>query len=233
MFKNTKIISLCATLFFSTYSYAEKTIENQEVEDWTVKLDNAFKNKKYRTAAIIAEKENPAALIGRLKPWAESNDTVSQWLYAEALYNEKRYEDSAKWTFIAFFFTRYDASLCTNSYALNLEKSIVDNYPEVVEKSRSDREIVNHAVSETIDYLKDIRLDGLTTRSPVWICELTDRLPGRDITLPSNSWREIYTTRLSQFIKTTTGKSEDSANTSNTNNTNNTNNINSSFSFGQ
>ncbi len=224
MFKHIKIISLCSILFFSAYSHAVENVENQESEDWTVKLDNALKDKKYRTAATIAEKENPAALIGRLKPWAESNDTVSQWLYAKALYDEKRYEDSAKWTFIAFFFTRYDASLCTNSYALNLEKSIVDNYSDVVDKSRSDREIINEAVSETIEYLKDIKLDSLTTRSPVWICELTDKLSGRDLTLPSNSWRDIYTNRLNQFIKTTTGKSEDPTPT---------NNVNSSFSFGQ
>lgn len=222
--KYFKIISLCSLLFISGYSYAEDQVVKQN-EDWTVQLDNALKNKKYRTAAILASSQNSAALIGRLKPWAESNDTVSQWLYAKALYDEKRYEDSAKWTFIAFFFTRYDASLCTNIYALNLEKSIVDNYPEVVEKSRSDRETINYAVSETIDYLKAVKLDNLTTRSPVWICELTDKLSGRELTLPSKDWRNIYESRLNQFIKTTTGKTEDQDSTDN--------NSNSSFSIGQ
>lgn len=216
-----KIVMLLCFLFslsvFSTLADDKNNlnVSNNAVEDkdWTVKLDEALKAKNYRTASIIAGKENSAALIGRLKPWAEANDTVAQWLYAQSLYDEKRYEESAKWTYIAFFFTRYDESLCTNTEALGLEKSIVDNYFNIVEKSRSNQDTIDLAVSDTITYLNNINEEDLSGRNPKWICELTNKLPDTEWTIPEAKWNEVFQIRLRQFIETTTGKKEKTNNT--------------------
>lgn len=179
-----------------------KTNDNN---NWTKDLDDYLKNGKFASAYRIVQQKPPAALIGRLQPWAEKNLTVAQWLYAEALYKEQRYEESAMWTYTAFFFTRYDASLCLNKEALNLEKVIVDSYSKVVNKSREDKEIINIAVGKTIDYLKNYDTSYLTTRDPDWICDMVDNQGKKRLTLPTDYWDKVYKERLNQFIKSSTG----------------------------
>lgn len=195
-------------LYLNNSNIDQSTSDNyvQDENDWTKKLDDYLENGKFASANKIIQEQQPAALIGRLRPWAEKNLTVAQWFYADALYKEQRFEDSAKWTFIAFFFTRYDASLCTNNMALNLEKPIVDSYREVVEKSRSDKETINLAVSQAIDYLKNYDSSTLTSRNPTWICDMVVNHDQKRIVVSSDHWDRIYKERLKQFIKTTTGQ---------------------------
>lgn len=218
MFKKTAIsliMLISAPLCFAENNYAQQAYENIRIASNNSKESNAELNKldqyleegKYASAYKIVQAQPAASLIGRLRPWAEKDMTVAQWFYAETLYKEKRYEESAKWTFIAFFYTRYDASLCKNKLALNLEKTIVDSYREVVEKSRSDKETMNIALNQAIDYLKSYNASRLSLRDPEWICDMVENYKDKRITVSSDYWDYIYKERLSQFIKTTTGQS--------------------------
>lgn len=200
---------------FEQYSVVQKNStsilnsEKSEIkneDNWTKTLDEYISERKFASAYRLTLDKPAASLIGRLRPWAEKDVTVAQWLYASALYKEGRLEESAKWTYIAFFFTRYDASLCTNKQALNLEKVIVDSYSDVVLSSRSNKEMINIAVPQALRYLKNYNASSLTTRDPDWICDMVDNTKGKQLLIPTDFWAKIYKERLSQFIKATTGE---------------------------
>ena len=174
---------------------------------WVEQLNDDLKNGRYQDASAIINKQDPSALIGVLQSWAYKNNTVAQWFYAESLYKANRMEESASWTFTAFFFTRFDESLCSNPDALNLEKMITDNYHIIVSHARTlDTDTMNLAVLDSTNYLKSVQISSLDDRDPSWICDMVSSKGYSSPIISEDDWDKIYKERLSQFIAVTDGE---------------------------
>ena len=205
--KIKKILLPALLCFFSSNIIAADNQINKA--NWIPQLDDYLKNGQYASARKITSSEPAAAVLERLKPWADSGLTPAQWMYAETLLRSERLQESADWTYIAFFNTRLDASLCTNSDALGLEKSIISSFNRTVMSARNHPEVMTQAIINTINYQKSQPRSFVTKKKPEWICLMVVNNDKDKITVPTSEWNSIYQKNLDDFIEKTKGKTEE------------------------
>lgn len=205
--KYTKTCLFLLLLGLSGISHAEDLTNKHQVEkqdlSWVPLLDKYLQTGQFGKARELANSQNSAAVIERIRPWAESGLTPAQWIYSEILDNSGFSQESAKWAYISFFNTRFDSHLCRNSEAPNLEKSIIMSFNKVVTKARINRDIMSEAINEAIVFLKDSNNSAyIEQKHPQWICYM---LPNntKDITISSEKWQDIYNNQLNSFIEIT------------------------------
>ena len=205
---NIKKILLPATLCLLSFNViaADNKINKA---NWIPTLDEYLKNGQYASARKITSSEPAAAVLERLKPWADSGLTPAQWMYAETLLRAERNQESADWTYIAFFNTRLDASLCNNSDALGLEQSIIKSFNRTVMSARNHPEVMTQAIINTINYQKNQPRSFISKKKPEFICLMVVNNFKDKVTVPTSEWNSIYQKNLDDFINKTKGKNED------------------------
>lgn len=203
--KNTILsIILCMT---AHYSLAADNQINQA--EWIPQLDNYLKNGQYASARKITSTQPAAAVLERLKPWADYGLTPAQWMYAETLLRSGRNQESADWTYISFFNTRLDASLCNNTDALGLEKSIILSFNRTVMAARTHPETMTQAIINAIKFQKSQPRNYIARKKPEWVCLMVVNSDKDRVTIPTSDWGSVYQKNLSEFIDKTKGKSEE------------------------
>lgn len=211
-----KQIIIGMALMFTPLAYSQTTITNtnrvavsnetkvvKEDTSWTPLLDEYLQKGQFGKARELANSKPPSAVIERLRPWAKLGLTPAQWMYSEVLGNAGQQQESATWAYIAFFNTRFDAHLCKNGQAVNLEKSIVSSFNKTVTAARMDREIMSQAITETIDFLSNVGTSYISGKHPEWICYMVKN-NSQEIFIPTDKWSPLYKNLLDKFIETTT-----------------------------
>lgn len=190
-------------------SVSNQTTVEQEDTSWTPTLDEYLQKGQFGKARELANSKPAPAVIERLSPWAKSGLTPAQWIYSEILGNAGQAQESATWAYIAFFNTRFDAHLCQNSQAVNLEKSVVSSFNKTVTAARMDRDIMNEAINEATDFLNNVPSSYIPNKHPEWICYMVKN-NSKQVFITTDKWATTYKTLLQKFIETTTSSSKKS-----------------------
>lgn len=205
--KTINLLAITCSLLLSQHAFAADNQIQQAA--WIPQLDNYLKYGQYASARKITSTQPAAAVLERLKPWADSGLTPAQWMYAETLLLAGRDQESADWTYIAFFNTRLDASLCNNNDARGLERTIVSSFNRTVQQARISPEIMTQAIINAINYQKSKNKDYISKKKPEWICLMVANADKSKSTIPNSQWAAVYQENLDNFINKTKGKKED------------------------
>jgi len=201
-------IAIASTIIAIASQSAFAADNSVNTAEWIPKLDEYLQTGKFASARQITTTQPAAAVLERLKPWAEMGLTPAQWMYAEAMLRSGRNQESADWTYISFFNTRLDAALCSNAEAKGLEKSIVASFNKTVQTARVHPEMMTQAIINTIQFQKSKPRSYIANKHPEWLCLMVFNRDKKRVTVPTSQWGEIYQQSLDNFTAKTKGARE-------------------------
>ncbi len=204
-----KIYTVLISTLIAAASHSAFAADNSVNQaEWIPKLDEYLQTGKFASAREITTTQPAAAVLERLKPWAEMGLTPAQWMYAETMLRSGRNQESADWTYISFFNTRLDAALCSNVEAKGLEKAIVSSFNRTVQAARVHPEMMTQAIINTIQFQKSKPRSYIANKHPEWLCLMVFNRDKNKVTVPTSQWGDIYQQNLDSFTAKTKGSKD-------------------------
>lgn len=166
-------------------------------------LEQAVTSARLEAVQLVYASTAVPLSVATLRPMAQANHVLAQWLLADALAQQHQDREAAHWLYSASLGTRMDAALCRMRDAKTMEFRLLQSSTARFDALRRNEALRRDALSSAIAFHRT-RL--ARSAEPGWVCRLVaaeSRRPLKQPLEPVETWQARRAAVLVEYQKQT------------------------------